>query len=463
MPRVIGQETFDEVVRENINEFSMSPEDAVKDAILQFEAQGVDLGNIVTESLSRLSTGATEAVTSAVQRVVALQKDPCMTKDLVGALDALRHELDKSLAHKLLAGKGGCQDVLLDLLEEEDPNLAVLASAAGCLASLATGQPDLLDGRGADVMLRTLAAPLPSCVHAPVLEWAAQCCLKHEGNRQDLVKRGVAERLRPLLRSDAALSPSVRAACGLMRALVLDDDVRVEFGLAHEHARELATRVLCTLVDLAKRFDDAETLNELLMTLSALIVRNEFCGMFKDAGGLQLIKGIMEKQLQDKDLMQQCLKLLKVLAGNDDVKAAITSAGAAPLIVLAMNEHLDSAPLVGQACGTIAALTLRSPANSKLLVEQGVADAVLDGMRTHAKVLSVQKQGSWAIRNIVSRDKSLGSAFLQRDAEGVLREALKRHGAVYDHEYDIKSALRDLGCDVELRELWTGKGKGALN
>jgi hypothetical protein len=39
MVRVISQETFDEVVRENMEEFDMSPEEAVQDAVQQFEAQ----------------------------------------------------------------------------------------------------------------------------------------------------------------------------------------------------------------------------------------------------------------------------------------------------------------------------------------------------------------------------------------------------------------------------------------
>lgn len=36
----ITQETFNDVVCENVNDFDMSPEDAVNDAIQQFEAQG---------------------------------------------------------------------------------------------------------------------------------------------------------------------------------------------------------------------------------------------------------------------------------------------------------------------------------------------------------------------------------------------------------------------------------------
>lgn len=39
MVRVITQDTYDEVVRENIEEFSMSPEEALNDATSQFEAQ----------------------------------------------------------------------------------------------------------------------------------------------------------------------------------------------------------------------------------------------------------------------------------------------------------------------------------------------------------------------------------------------------------------------------------------
>jgi hypothetical protein len=39
MVRVISQATFDEVVKENMEEFDMSPEEAVLDAVQQFEAQ----------------------------------------------------------------------------------------------------------------------------------------------------------------------------------------------------------------------------------------------------------------------------------------------------------------------------------------------------------------------------------------------------------------------------------------
>lgn len=47
-PKKIVQETFDAVVRENVEEFDMELEEAVSDAKQQFGSQGVDLSNIVT-------------------------------------------------------------------------------------------------------------------------------------------------------------------------------------------------------------------------------------------------------------------------------------------------------------------------------------------------------------------------------------------------------------------------------
>jgi hypothetical protein len=39
MVRVITQETFDSVVKENIEDLELSPEEAIEDAVKQFQAQ----------------------------------------------------------------------------------------------------------------------------------------------------------------------------------------------------------------------------------------------------------------------------------------------------------------------------------------------------------------------------------------------------------------------------------------
>lgn len=56
--------------------------------------------------------------------------------------------------------------------------------------------------------------------------------------------------LKPYLTCDESFL--LREVCCVFRYLVLDDDIRVEFGKAHEHARLIAAE---TLEDLTKLLD----------------------------------------------------------------------------------------------------------------------------------------------------------------------------------------------------------------
>lgn len=53
---------------------------------------------------------------------------------------------------------------------------------------------------------------------------------------------------------------------------------------------------------------------------------------------------------------------------------------------------------------------------------------------------------------MVSRSRHQCDAFISFGIEDVLNEALAAHPSV---EHDIKSALRDLGCKLVLKEEWT--------
>lgn len=61
----------------------------------------------------------------------------------------------------------------------------------------------------------------------------------YNANILDVIKNNLQERT-PL--------DLIRSTLALFRALVLDDDVRVEFGKAHEHARLIASEVLCSIM-----------------------------------------------------------------------------------------------------------------------------------------------------------------------------------------------------------------------
>lgn len=56
---------------------------------------------------------------------------------------------------------------------------------------------------------------------------------------------------------------------------------------------------------------------------------------------------------------------------------------------------------------------------------------------------------------MVSRSRYQSPKFLELGAEKILQNDLKKFAKF---EYDMKAALRDLGCNVNLKEAWTGKG-----
>jgi armadillo repeat-containing protein 6 len=106
----------------------------------------------------------------------------------------------------------------------------------------------------------------------------------------------------------------VRQVCAVMRSLIMDDDIRVPFGKAHDHARLIASECgalksitsllhsnsliiqYCSIFKtsfLSDCKEDLETANELLKTLGALVVREEFCREVEEAGGLTVLLEMM--------------------------------------------------------------------------------------------------------------------------------------------------------------------------
>jgi len=71
-----------------------------------------------------------------------------------------------------------------------------------------------------------------------------------------------------------------------------------------------------------------------------------------------------------------------------------------------------------------------------------------------------QKQACMLLRNLVARMQDLSQPILDMGAEALITQAVQTHQECGDVG---KAALRDLGCKVELRELWTGKRSGLTN
>lgn len=118
MAKVITQETFDDVVQENIVEFAMGSAEAKDETIKQFEAQGINLANIIKDLSLNETTGKpllNEAIDSLKEHISGV----CTLSDesLIAKLDILTVECSKSVPHRVLASKNGCCEVLQSIIE----------------------------------------------------------------------------------------------------------------------------------------------------------------------------------------------------------------------------------------------------------------------------------------------------------------------------------------------------------
>lgn len=379
-------------------------------------------------------------------------------QELLELLAILDMECQKSLAHRVLAGKNGAHDALVTLLEQtlaaETLNTTLLCKALQAANSLTHKQPDLFDAEALSVVLKLLELKNQLDITCLTLQWLQKASIMHEMNRQNIMSSNVVKLLKPLLGKD---NPRViREVTAVLRFLVLDDDIRVEFGCAHEHARQIANEVLLQLVELLPAYEDANVLADLLLTIGTLAVRQELCTAIDEAGGLKMIFDIMNANLKQDRLNREALKLLRAMAGHDTVKAHIVQQGVAPILKELLETHQDNENVISAALACISTLTLRVKEHSSVLFETGIAEVMVEAIRKHPKHKIVQRNGAWAIRNMVSRSRNQCETWLSFGVEDLLNEAMKQHPSVAQ---DIKAALRDLGCEVQLREEWTGKAE----
>lgn len=463
--RRITQETFDAVVKENIEEFDMEGSEALKEAIEQFESQGVDLSFIVKAVPKVFSEEDAESQTHEVlQALESLRNaEASPSASVLEDLRVFTEQCSLGFAQRYLAAQKEAYPTILACCRRAGEEKEALSVALAALSALTDGQPDLLDVEGREFLIGALTAhQTDAALTCLCIRVVRHFSLKHENNRQALVKAGVLPLLTASITRHIQLPEVVREACVALRVMTFDDDVRVPFGQAHEHARMIVVEQngLKVIVEAAKAHTgNPSVLSELCATLSRLAVRNEFCQDIVDLGGLNFMITLLADGLDSQELVKQVLSALKAIAGNDDVKDAVVNAGGGELIIMAMNRHMANAQVCEQGCAALCVLALRKPNNCKVIMECGGALAALQAMKAHPAEVNVQKQSCMLLRNLVARSRDFTQPILEMGAEALISQALTAHRDCGDVG---RAALRDLGCQVELRELWTGK-KGSLS
>ncbi|XP_062704902.1 armadillo repeat-containing protein 6 homolog [Aedes albopictus] len=453
MAKVITQETFDDVVKENIVEFSMSVEESREETVKQFEAQGINLANIIKDLNLNADSGV-PLLNEAVEWLKSNQANLAgeNQEDVCKRLGTLATECKLSVPHRVLAAKLGAYEMIVEVLDKEkELNKEVISKLVAAANSIINKQPDIFSFKSLEVVSRLLKNETDKTIVCDLLRWLQKACILHEMNRQMIMEDSpTLKHLKTLVGHDE--SEVVKNVCALFRYLILDDDIRVEFGKAHEHARTLAVETLTDITKLLFKFkSDQDLVCDLLLTVASLTVRNEFCQVVEDAGGLKFIMDAMVEFPDSIKILRESCKLLKALAGNDSVKSHIIQNGAAPLLESALNRHKDNEPFARHALVCVATLALREKDNSKALFETGIPETIVQTMKIHPTSKVVQRNGAWSIRNMVSRSRDQCDTFISHGAEDVLNQALTDHPTI---AHDVKSALRDLGCKVHLNEEW---------
>lgn len=114
--------------------------------------------------------------------VTSKSKNP---QEINAQLNKIKEECNKGLQQRVLIGKAKGYDIIFKALmrfEENDSDL--LKTTLRTMLSLMTGQPDLLDDNGIELIIRLLASKKDEEIIQLVMKWVKECCTKHEMNRQ---------------------------------------------------------------------------------------------------------------------------------------------------------------------------------------------------------------------------------------------------------------------------------------
>ncbi|KAL3663220.1 hypothetical protein V7S43_011629 [Phytophthora oleae] len=467
----ISQETFDECVAENAEDFDMSLEEAVADAVHQFESQGVDLSNIIKTGGSK----GQEALPARLKRLISelqeLSKLKSEHNQVLGLISELQGVCEEVPEACVVAGRNDAVDALLALLDAD--SAAVVASCSSLLVLLCADNTDNQDFVGVAGMQRLVEVlkrqleDTETVVRVFALVKAA--CVKHESNKAYFTKsNGVEALCRHLDRAkeNEVLSKQL-ALC--FRVLTINDDPSATFSQAQDTIKALVERNLIPytldVLRQVKLGDAVNTASDLLVNwlavLKQLAVTEENCQQIADLDGLTTVQEVMQTYQHSAPVAKRCITVFRNVSAADDLKRAILQSGGVQQTLLIMKRHEADASIQQNACATLAAIALRSPENSRALVELGAIRQISRALQAHRRDVAVLRQASLAVRNMVARSVDLRSRFLhdEPEIEPLLRQAQQYRGCG-DEAY---AALRDLGCDIQLSSFGAAAASAAAS
>lgn len=288
------------------------------------------MANIIT---SGKKAGEDHAVEAAL-KALSLNETADDEEETIKQCSIVKTECSKSLAEKMLATKADGYNILLKIALNKDHEKAS-TEAVHALAALLQANPDPFDEHGFAVIMQCFEQGSNSDdAKIAGLAMAQAVCVRHEQNRQNLVKNNILNIL------DNVFEQFPDKVAGIWMSLVQDDDVRVPYGKAHDNARDIVENHdgLGKLIKVLKTETPDQAL--LLSCLRSLAVRNEYCQSIADLGGLDCLFDLLSKEKQSRGVVKEALLVLKALAGNDQLKKEIRASQKIGVIVSIISDNM---------------------------------------------------------------------------------------------------------------------------
>tara|TARA_B110000977_G_scaffold131133_2_gene167143 strand:+ start:9469 stop:11208 length:1740 start_codon:yes stop_codon:yes gene_type:complete len=373
--RRVTQQTFDECVQENIDDFDLEPEEAVADAVKEFTLQGVDLSEIDKSYAGPEGRGEhpvvalTKAFVEAVESKTSLSDSP--TRETVtSAAEALRNAMTSADAvpgwGMACVGAGAVQASSLFVtkcalcFEDSKTDTELLNTALDTLAAVLTAQEAKETYASLKFPMAFVNETWQACqksnfkTKSLFAKVVANASLKCEACKGAFVKAEIETCLVEILsectdrsnegtmgkhsddNTDIAATKrnALREACSATRALTTGDDPREPASGAFAHARALAkagaATALCAAFQLESNENETDlaVLQQIAAAIRHVAVNDEICRETSEKGGLlcalNLLKG---NATSSAKTTKACAQLVRQLAGSDIVKPLIVQHG----------------------------------------------------------------------------------------------------------------------------------------
>lgn len=490
----ISQETFDDVVRENIEDFEMEKAEALAEAINQFKSQGVDLSVIdltggagreeMQEAMKMLKQMATDNVIYDVKTDISTSKYTseeveAALRGVMALCDSKKCELFErnrkmmnpeglNTLHSLLLVDQH-QEILrlalnfLNVLSKDSVECRDFFEPGGSkkVTQLIASQLDILNKGAGDILsVRVLRAALS----------LAKTAAKSENNKSMLARSSLCEVLgklvtmskeAPVLSSASASSPEsaaeewqavINETCSVMRGLCIHDDLRKEMSCAMDNGKFFLSSngVVAALMHLSADFSaNPITAGNALSAAKTLVTTEDAVKKMANHGAMELptkVLAFADSGEAEPSLVRHCLGLMRNLCADDLRKNTLVDNGTMQqmLGVMSNDKYAADSMLMEHGAACLAAMSLRQPVNAAKIAHVGGLDILVKAMRRHEKAGGMQRQCSLCMRNIAGRCPELRQMLLDAGCEDVLRLAGRLQDAV-DEAY---GALRDLNCEV---------------